>query len=531
MKAQHALNRNLTQTLASLIALGTLLLAAITPVAAAHPQQGSTAKPHYGGTVTAGLFLAPGCLDPLKYTSGLVFSIWPEVFDTLVSTDERGRDRAGLATKWSFSHGGKWITFSLRHGVRFSNGDPLDAGAVKYTLEHDAKWAPVGRFLGPITKVQVLDKYTVRLVLPAPSRLVLDGLANSYLGILDPKVEEGQGDSACQAPVGSGPFKVASVGPGYSTVTLVRNPLHTWNPTWAHNQGRAYLSSLVFKTVIDPTTSVSELLAGDLDLSRVLGTELPRVQHQPGIKLHQFYENQEEYLGFNTSHPPFDKVAVRKAVAEAIDRKALIKVVLAGLGRPAYSVIPALDPSYDKESKRYAPPYNPADARKILSANHVTGPYTLLVYNIPAWPTSAEFIQAELAQVGVKINVIVEPTPDAQAAYRRGDYDMRIDTFSGNDPYGNFHSSQIGLPGTYNFNFYRNGTLDRLITEGRETVNRKKAGQILIQLQRFMNKNVVVDPLFSRLITMAARSRIQGWHLNPSQGRIYPVFRDMHVSG
>jgi peptide/nickel transport system substrate-binding protein len=529
MKAQRAMNRQVSRTLASLVTLGALLVTGIGPVAVVHSQQRSLGKPQYGGTVTPGLFFAPACLDPLKFTVGYVQPIWNQVFDTLVSTDEHGRYRANLATKWSFSHGGKWITFSLRHGVRFSNGDPLDADAVKYTLEHDARWAPVGRFLGPITEVQVLDRYTVRLVLPAPSRLVLDGLNSSYLGILDPKVEEGQGDSACQAPVGSGPFKVAGVGPGYGTVTLVRNPLHTWNPSWVRNRGRAYLSSLVFTTIIDATTSVSELLAGDIDVSRVLGTELPRVQHQPGIKLHQFYENQEQYLGFNTAHPPFDKAAVRKAFAEAIDRKALIKVVFAGLGRPAYCVIPAVDPFYDKASMRYAPQFNPADAKKIFAANHITGPYTLLAYNIPAWPESAEFIQAELAQVGVKINVIVKPVPDAQAAYRQGDYDMLIQAFGGNDPYGNFHSSQLGLPGTYNFTFYRNDTLDRLITQSRDTVDRKEAAQRLIQLQRFMNENVVVDPLFSRLITMAARWRIHGWHLNLNQD-LYPVFRDMYVS-
>jgi len=58
--------------------------------------------------------------------------------------DERGLVRPDLALTWTFSHGGRWITFALRHGVRFSNGDPLDARAVKYTLEQDAKWAPWG---------------------------------------------------------------------------------------------------------------------------------------------------------------------------------------------------------------------------------------------------------------------------------------------------------------------------------------------------------------------------------------------------
>jgi peptide/nickel transport system substrate-binding protein len=510
----------------AIVVLGAFVLSVGGPPAQAQRQGHAGAAPHAGGTVTAGLFTEPGCLDPLKYTTGVNDEIWDQVFDTLLSLDGRGQDRPDLALGWTFSHGGRWITFSLRHGVRFSNGDPLDATAVKYTLEHDAKWAPVGHWLGPIDSVQVVDRYTVRLILPAPSRPLLYNLTNSYLGILDPRVEGQQGDAACQAPVGSGAFKVASVGPGYSTFTLVPNPLHTWNPPWMH-QGPAYLSSLVFKAVVDPTTTVSELLTGELDTARVLGAELPRIQHAPGLALHQFLESQEQYLGFNTAHSPFDNAAVRRAFAEAIDRDTLVKVVLAGKGAPAYSVIPALDPFYDAQSQRYAPPYNPADARRFFAANHITGPYTLLVPNIPAWPPSAEFIQAELAQVGVKINVVVKPGLENQMFYRRGAYDLLIQPFFGNDLYGPFHSSQLGLPGTFNFTFYRNATLDRLIEQSRETTDPGRAAAILVELQRFMNQQVVVDPLFSRLLTVAARSRLQGWHMRA--GDIFPVFRDVYV--
>lgn len=526
MGTQSSPLRKAPRLLAVLLALGALLIPSMESSASAQRPGHVGAAPHAGGAVSAGLFFEPGCLDPLKYTSGLNDDVWAQVFDTLVSMDERGHVRPDLALAWAFSHGGRWITFSLRHGVRFSNGDPLDASAVKYTLEQDARWAPVGRDLGPIDKVEAPDAYTVRLILPAPYRPLLDNLTFSEFGILDPLAEPRLGDKACLAPVGSGPFKVASVGPGYSSVTLTPNPLHTWNPPWMH-QGPAYLASLTFKAVVNPTTTVSELLTGDLDVVRVLGPQLPRVRHSAGITLHQFDESQEQYLGFNTARAPFDKAAVRRAFAEAIDRETLIKVVLAGQGTPAYSVIPALDPFYDAQSRRYAPPYDPAAARRFFAANHITGPYTLLVYNIPAWPASAEFIQAELAQVGVTVNVVVKSVLDAQTLYRKGAYDLLIQPFGGNDLYGSFHSSQIGVAGSYNFTFYRNARLDRLIVASRETSDMKAAARALTQLQRLINANVVVDPLFSRLITIAARSRLKGWHRQA--GDLFPVFRDVYV--
>ncbi len=515
-----------SRLLAALLTLGALLLPGMASRAGAQRSGRAGAALHAGGAVNVGLFFEPGCLDPLQYTTGLNDDIWAQVFDTLLSMDERGLVRPDLALTWTFSHNGKWITFALRHGVRFSNGDPLDARAVKYTLEQDAKWAPVGRDLGPIDKVETPDTYTVRLILPTPSRLLLANLTLSDHGILDPRAEPRLGDKACVAPIGSGPFKVASVGPGYSSVTLTPNPLHIWNPPWMR-QGPPRLSPLMFKAVVNPTTTVSELLTGDLDVVRVLGPQLPRVRHNPGITLHQFDESQEQYLGFNTARAPFDTVAVRRAFAEAIDRETLVKVVLAGQGTAAYSVVPALDPFYDAQSKRYAPLYDPADAKRIFAANHITGPYTLLVYNIPAWPASAEFIQAELAQVGVTVNVVVKSVLDAQTLYRQGAYDMRIDPFGGNDLYGSFHSSQVGLAGSYNFTFYRSDTLDSLITQSRDTINTRAAANVLTRLQRFMNANVVVDPLFSRLITIAARSRIKGWHRQA--GDLFPVFRDIYV--
>jgi len=133
-----------SRLLAALLTLGALLLPGMAARAGAQRSSRTGAARHAGGVINAGLFFEPGCLDPLKYTTGLNDDIWAQVFDTLLSMDERGLVRPDLALTWTFSHGGRWITFALRHGVRFSNGDPLDARAVKYTLEQDAKWAPWG---------------------------------------------------------------------------------------------------------------------------------------------------------------------------------------------------------------------------------------------------------------------------------------------------------------------------------------------------------------------------------------------------
>jgi peptide/nickel transport system substrate-binding protein len=521
--------------------LGTLgaivaLLLMIAPPAWAHHGASVLAKPHIGGTITVRDPETPDCLDPQRTVLGASDAIFEEVVDTLVTQDEHGRLRPSLALRWKFSKGGKVITFWLRHGVHFSNGDPLTATDVKFSFERALNPATKSPgtfgFLGPMQSVQVVNKYEVRLIMKAPYRPLMTNLAIGYEGILDPKAVAQEGNTKfCQYPVGSGPFKVQSVAPGFSTVTLVRNPLHNWEPPWMHNQGPAYLSSVIWKPITSDATAISELLAGQLDITNVPGPQLSRVEHNPTIVLHKHYLQGENYLGFNMSHPPFDKLAVRRAVAEAIDRKALIKVALNGLGKPAYSPIPStIPPYYDKNAPKYALQYNPSDAQQIIASNHASGPYTLLIYNDPTQVTAAEFIQAQLASVGMKVNIVSKPIADYVGVAQKGQFDLNLLGWGWNDPdllYQLFHSSQ-GKGNGINFTFYTSPTLDKLIIEGRETVNQKKAVKVYAQLQRFMDKNVIIDPLWIDENIFATRSRVKGWHTNISA--FEPLFQDLYVT-
>lgn len=249
--------------------------------------------------------------------------------------------------------------------------------------------------LGPLRRVQVLNPLTLRLSMAYPFRDLLSNLVG--VGIADVSAERREGSRACQNPIGSGAFRVQSVAPGFATVTLTRNPLHRWAPGWHFNRGLAYLSSVVVRVIKSDATAVSELLSGEVDVTQVPGPEIGRVQGNPGIKLHRSYEDTLALLGFNLSHAPFNRPAVRRAVAEAIDRNALIKVATSGHAIPAYGPIASIDPFFDRKARTYAPRFDSAAARRVIAANHATGPYTLVTYGIPAFATSAEFIQAELA--------------------------------------------------------------------------------------------------------------------------------------
>lgn len=498
---------------------------------ASHPSEAS----HSGGSIVVRETESPNCLDPQKTVFSASFDVFNQIVDTLMTRDSKGNFQPDLATKWTFSHGNKWITFFLRHGVKFSNGDPFTAQAVKYTFDRAVKpstKSPLsGGDLAPVKKTVVVNPYEVRLILNAPNRPLLSNLSVSYLGILDPKATQQEGGKSCQNPIGTGAFKVKSVGPGFSTVTLVRNPYHTWASPWLHNHGAAYLQQLVFKPITSDSTATSELLTGELDISAIPGPQLNRVQGNSSVKLHRQLSLAASFLNFNESRPPFNNLAVRRAVAEALDRKSLIKAALNGLGVPAYAPIGLHVPLYPKNAKSSVAPYNLAQARKAIAANHATGPYTLVTFNDPSFATAVELIQAELAQIGMNVKVEPKPIADYDAACSKGQCDMDLDEWGWPDAdiMYNFLSSTEAKSNGANFSYLPKASqakIDKLLNEGRTSVQSNKAAKVYGQLVKYLNQNAILVPIWDPTSITASREHIKGWHTD-FEGTIQ--FQDLYV--
>jgi len=367
------------------VGVGALCATLAAPAAQARTAARPTSAPRTGGSIAITLpYGIPDCLDPQKTALGSSYTIFSSVVDPLFSTDNKGRIRPYLATGYTYNASGTALTVSLRHGVRFSNGDPFDANAVKYTFDRGinpaTKSPSTGTFLSTLKTTQVVDTYTARLVLKTPYRPLLTQLANAYDGILDPKAPP-----TCQSVIGTGPFKISNVGAGYNTVTVVRNPNHTFEPPWGRNSGPAYLDKITFRSITSDATRVSELLSGGVDISDIGGSQLTRVKGNGSITQYRQLNQGVTWLGYNIAHAPFDKVEVRRAVAQAIDRKALVTAE-GGLAVPAYSMVGAAMPFYDKAAPSYAPTYDVAAGQKALAGtNAAHGRYTLLVPALPQY--------------------------------------------------------------------------------------------------------------------------------------------------
>ena len=519
----------------SRFAAAALALAALQAAAVPAARAGGQAAPANGGTLNYRDINIPTCLDPLVApTSAEGLADFP-TFDNLVLLDGKGVARADLATSWTFSHGGRWMTFVLRRGVVFSNGDPFNASVVQFNLQRvlgpTGQAAGMSSFLGPLQSIHIDNPYQVTLIFATPFRPALPNLANDSLGIVDPIALKKVGATKfCQYPIGTGPFMIQNYASGGTQVTLVKNPLHTWETAWAVNRGSAYLDKIVIKPIVSDSTAVSELLSGGVDISQVAGSQINRVQGNGGIQQYRVLQQVLVQLGFKTSEAPLDKLEVRKAIAEAIDRDGLIKAALNGLGVPAYSPIGSNLLYYDPSTKALAPQYNPSQAQSVLSANHVTGPFTLLSSNAPAITAADELIQAELGAMGIKVNIVSKPTADYLSLAQKGNFDLLLDSFYAPDAdvlYTLYHSSQE-TGGGLNFTFYKNASLDKLIVQGRSTLDSKQAAAAYSSAQRFIVQNVITDPLWIPVTVYGVRKHVQGFHTDVTG--LWPLFQDLSIA-
>jgi peptide/nickel transport system substrate-binding protein len=514
MKSSYKHLRSWRTGIAVALSLAVLLMSA--PGAAVGEPQGVN-TPKTGGAINIRLPGTPDCLDVYKTANGFGIQMNLPILDTLLSLNQQGKPIPYVAQKYALAKNGRSIVFDLRPGLKFANGHPVTAADVKSDFERvldPATKSPFAKsLLGGVTSIETTGKYALRLVLSAPNRPLLTNLGNPALGIMDPSSVAAAGSNTCNGLVGTGPFKFSSVGPAFATVKEVRNPYHTFGPNWDRNKGPAYLSSLTFVPITSNTTAVSELLSGQVDVSDVAGTELSRVQGNKNISLYRVTQQTEINLLFNTARPPFNNVAIRRAVAEAINRKSLITAATQGLGKVSTSFLAPATYDYDPGSTKYAPKLNLDGARAAIAAAHATGPYTLLTTSLAGMDTAAELIQGELAQVGMQVNVVNKSVPDWVAQFQKGTFDMGLLYAGVAEPdilYSFFHSSQLN--GGLNFAGVSDATLDKLLLDGRTNLNLKKARSDYFNAQRIIDSKVYVDPLWVPVTVDGVRSRIQDVH-------------------
>jgi peptide/nickel transport system substrate-binding protein len=308
----------------------------------------------------------------------------------------------GVAQSWTVSNNSSTITFHLRPGLVFSNGQPVTSADVAASLNH-TKTSPLRSSLFAISSIQTPDPSTVVVNLNKPT-------AGDFLwasGYIDGQIYPASGlTTQSNQPVGSGPYVLKSYRQG-SSIVLAKNPKY-WDT-------KAYpLGGVDFTQVTQGPEAATALTSGAVDMIEVEPQNYPQLKGDPniGISTTKSYDYMEMELRQNTG--PFANAKVRSALEYAVDRPALNKVVFDGLGEPAYQPVPTFSPGYSK-TLGSSDAYSPAKAKAMLkAAGYPKGvKFTMIIPSGDAtYARAAALLQSELANAGFTANLQQIPGAD-----------------------------------------------------------------------------------------------------------------------
>ena len=398
--------RHLIATAASGATLATLPLAA-------------TAQSRKDAVVLA-MTLEPPGLDPTAGAASAIAEIVQyNVFETLTKINSDGTVSPLLAEKWEVSPDLKTYTFMLRKGVKFQNGEPFNANAVRFSFERaggDKSTNKDKRTFASMDRVAVIDDYTVVILNKSldPDFLFLMGQATAI--IVEPK----SADSNATKPVGTGPFELSAWAKG-SSVTLTK-----WDGY--RNAAAIKMKKVTFRFISDPAAQVAALLAGDVDaFPRVTPRSVPQFKTNDKFQVVVSGSRAKTILAFNNKKKPLDDVRVRRAICAAIDRKAVIEGAADGYGAPIGShYVPG---GFGYVDTTGINPFNIDKARALLAEAGVKTPLQLsLVLPPPPYARQGgEVIAAQLAKIGIVAKIEnVEWAQWLSGTYTNKNYDLTI---------------------------------------------------------------------------------------------------------
>ncbi len=367
-----------------------------------------------------GVPLEPPNLDPTSGAAAAVDEIvYGNVFEGLTRITQSGAVAPALAESWEASPDGlSWI-FHLRRGVHFHDGTTFDAHDVKFSL--DRALAPDSSnaqkaLLSPIGQVEVLDPYTVRIIVKQPMSALPYVLGWGDAVMVAP---ESAGNNATN-PVGTGPFSLLSWRRGDS-IALGRNPDY-WGTA-------ARLDNVVFKFIGDPAAAFASMKAGDIDAypNYPAPENIAEFENDPQFKVVIGASEGKVILAINNGRAPFDNRLVRVAISHAVNRDDVIQGAMFGYGQPIGSHYTHQSPAYVDLTDRY--PYDIALAKSLLAeAGYPDGfSATLRLPPRPYARRAGEIIAAQLALIGVRLDIEnLEWAQWLDQVFRRQEFDLTI---------------------------------------------------------------------------------------------------------
>ena len=458
-----------------------------------------------------GLTGEPVSMDPSIGNEQNSWQVYYQIFDTLIFRANDGTYEPRLAEDWEVADDGMELTFYLRDDVTFHNGEKFTAEDVKYTVERLLESPYTSDIVIGIKGAEVIDDYTVKIVMEHPYGAILDCIAEVNFSIVCKSAVEADEAGFARNPVGTGPYKFESWSTGEKIEVTAFDDYY---------RGRASIDGITFRIMNDTSTAAIALERGELDiLPRVALTDKNSLTENENIAWYETDLAGSTFVVFNYQNGPFSKPEVRAAVSHAIDKEAVLEGASEGQGTVLETVLPPACFGYSEDFK--GAEYDLEKAKELLAeAGYPDGFTAVLKTNEdPLYYKPAEIIQGQLSQIGINLELErMERGAFFTDAYG-GNFDIAVFNTTCPVPDADsilhfyFHSSQIEAG--CNLGYVDNPEFDALLTEAQRSTDSDERLELYYKANEIARDDGIYVPLYATKAAIAASKDLKGVEADP----------------
>lgn len=460
-------------------------------------------------------------LDPALVDDNDSGKITSNIYESLLRFEDDNTNVApSLAESWTVSDDGLSYTFKLRQGVKFHDGTPFNAEAVKFNIDRQMpenaipKMSYAGLVYGDVEKSEVIDEYTIKITLKKKSTPFLHNLAMSYAApIVSPTALKTYNNNVNEHPTGTGPYKFVAWDRGQQVI-LTRNDEYWGKP--------AHVQNLIYRTMPETSARVVALNNGEVDIINGIDANVIDQVKQGGNQIFARDGMNTQYMFFNVKPEnksvTMDK-AVRRAIAAAINVPEMVQSLYKGYASPAETFLPDFIPGYSDKVKHV--PYNPEEAKKVLAEKGVKK-LTILtysgarLYNTVGGQVLAEAVQGYLDKAGVQADVLVYDWATFKNKLITDSWDIGFMGWNGDngDP-DNFLSLLASDDPINNNGMWFNQEYRDLLAKGLEVQDGPERNAIYERAEQIIAEEVPILPISHAQFLAAMRPNIKNFTIHP----------------
>ena len=433
------------------------------------------------------------------------------IYSRLVEADENMQIHPGLAESWQ-QLDDKTMQFKLRKGIKFHNGDDFTAEDVKFSFERMMNSPRIAFVLPPIERIDVVDDYTVNIVTKTPFGPLLAHLSHPALGMVSKKLLTENPEALKEKPIGTGSYKFKEWIYGDKLVLEKNEDFYDKN-----ERGLKYI---IFKNVVEASNRAIGLETGEIDIATPISSvDEENIKNNPKLQLLTKPSISYSYIGMNMTKAPLNDIRVRKAINYAIDKQAIIDVILNGNGKIATSPIAPGVFGFTDKTKNYE--YNVEKAKELMKEAGYENGFTtsMLVFSGEANTQTAEIVQAYLKEIGIDLKIEIVEVSAYWDMTERGVHNLFLGSWgvvTGDADYGlyaMYHSSAKG--GAGNRDFYENEKVDELLDKAKTEIDPETRKKLYEEAQILIVNDAPDVMLYNRNLTVGAQKYIKGLGIHP----------------